>query len=107
MKLVRCPEQDRWRAALSARFDGEENAIDDRKLDAHLGACASCRAWADRLNHVADRVTDGADALVGPDLSLRLIGVTEAHICGCHVGGACECTDCQCTDCTCGRTVGL
>ena len=41
------------------------------------------------------------DSLRPPDLTTMLIGATEAHICGCHTGGACACTDCQCPTCTC------
>ena len=41
------------------------------------------------------------DSLRPPDLTRMLIGVTEAHICGCHTGGECLCTDCQCPTCTC------
>ncbi|HHV22232.1 MAG TPA: hypothetical protein GXZ30_11985 [Propionibacterium sp.] len=101
MMLVRCPDPELWRGALSARLDGEERSIGDAELDAHLAQCRECADWVAGLGRVTDLLS--AD-LVGPDLSLTLIGVTEAHICGCHVGGPCECTDCQCTDCTCGRT---
>lgn len=41
------------RAALSARLDGEASGVDDDVVDAHLSACADCRAWFDqavRLN---------------------------------------------------------
>ncbi|WP_432559457.1 zf-HC2 domain-containing protein [Granulicoccus sp. GXG6511] len=102
MRIVHCPDRELWRSALSARLDGEERAIGDAELDAHLRRCAECAEWYAGLGRVTDHLL-GAD-LVGPDLSLKLIGATEAHICGCHVGEACECTDCQCTDCTCGRT---
>ncbi|WP_448852081.1 zf-HC2 domain-containing protein [Corynebacterium sp. 335C] len=36
------------RAALSARLDGEPSGVDDDVVDAHLDACADCRAWFDR-----------------------------------------------------------
>lgn len=104
MAVVRCPDPARWRGALSARLDGEDPTIGPAELDAHLGWCEECGEWYAGLARVTDHLRGGG--LVSPDLSLRLIGVTEAHICGCHRGEACECTDCQCPDCTCRRTAG-
>ncbi|MDO5498579.1 MAG: zf-HC2 domain-containing protein [Propionibacteriaceae bacterium] len=100
----RCPDPELWRAALSARLDGEDPAIPDAELDRHVRDCAECAQWYAGLRRMTDHLHRGD--LVGPDLSLRLIGVTEAHICGCHRGEPCECTDCQCEDCTCGRSAG-
>jgi predicted anti-sigma-YlaC factor YlaD len=34
------------REALSARLDGENPGLPDDDIDAHLGGCESCRAWA-------------------------------------------------------------
>jgi predicted anti-sigma-YlaC factor YlaD len=34
------------REALSARLDGEDPGLPDDDIDAHLGGCESCRAWA-------------------------------------------------------------
>ena len=100
MTVVRCPDPDRWRSALSARLDGEDPGIGDVLLDRHLRRCGECGRWYASLTRVTGHLhhTD----LLGPDLSVKLIGVTEAHICACHHGGPCECTNCQCTDCTCG-----
>ena len=39
---------DEVRAALSARLDGEPSGVDDDVVDAHVDACADCRAWFDR-----------------------------------------------------------
>jgi predicted anti-sigma-YlaC factor YlaD len=33
------------REALSARIDGEQAAIGDREIEAHLTGCSACRAW--------------------------------------------------------------
>lgn len=99
MTAVHCPDPTRWRDALSARLDGEDTAVAEADLDAHLGSCAGCAEWYAGLGRVSDHLAGAG--LVGPDLSLKLIGVTEAHICGCRVGESCECTDCQCNDCTC------
>jgi predicted anti-sigma-YlaC factor YlaD len=35
----------RYREALSARIDGEDEAIDPALVDAHLASCAACRDW--------------------------------------------------------------
>lgn len=34
------------REALSARLDGEDRGLPDDDIDAHLGGCERCRAWA-------------------------------------------------------------
>lgn len=99
MTGVHCPDPTRWRDALSARLDGEKTAVSAADLDAHLRSCAECADWYAGLRQVSDHLVGGG--LVGPDLSLKLIGATEAHICGCHAGESCECTHCQCNDCTC------
>jgi protein SCO1/2 len=60
--------------AISARVDGEDPAMADDLIDAHLEECASCRAFRDaatagraRLaSHLSDRV---------PDLSGRILAV--------------------------------
>ncbi len=101
MSEVRCPDPELWRPALSARLDGEDPGIPSDELTHHLAVCLDCADWYARLAGLSDRLT-GADS-GAPDLTRRLIGLTEAHICGCHRGEACECTDCQCADCTCGH----
>lgn len=37
------------RAAISARYDGEDIGVDSRKLDTHLAGCAECRAEAEAI----------------------------------------------------------
>ncbi|MGI5236789.1 zf-HC2 domain-containing protein [Dactylosporangium sp. CA-139066] len=38
-------ECERYREALSARIDGEDEPIEPGLVDAHLAGCAACRAW--------------------------------------------------------------
>jgi hypothetical protein len=40
---------DRAREGASARLDGELGQLDVARLEAHLAACADCRAFADRI----------------------------------------------------------
>lgn len=37
---------ERWQEAISARADGEDTGVDVRLLDAHVGRCAACAAFA-------------------------------------------------------------
>lgn len=96
-----CRQPRRWRAALSALLDGEEPAPGRDAVERHLRSCPECAVWYAEARAVSGRLRAAPDA--APDLARRVIGVVEAHICGCHTGGPCECTDCQCPDCTCGR----
>ena len=98
---ARCLEAERWRDALSARLDGEASPLSDAELDRHLLRCPACAEWYAESQRVSAHLHCASPA--GPDLSRQLIGATEAHICGCHHGEPCECTDCQCVDCTCGN----
>ena len=50
---------DRFREAVSARIDGEDPGLPDSALDAHLGACADCRAWQQRAHAVTRRARLG------------------------------------------------
>ncbi|UKN43091.1 membrane protein [Mycobacterium lepromatosis] len=43
------------REALSARLDGEREAVPSVRVDEHLGECSACRAWFDQ---VADQAHD-------------------------------------------------
>ncbi|RFD24630.1 hypothetical protein MUBE_13230 [Mycobacterium uberis] len=43
------------REALSARLDGEREAVPSARVDEHLGECSACRAWFDQ---VADQARD-------------------------------------------------
>jgi len=98
-----CRQPRRWRAALSARLDGEPPAVDPASVDAHLRRCPDCAAWYARARTMSRDLRLASLDSLAPDLAPRVIGVVEAHLCGCHTGGPCECTDCQCPDCTCGR----
>ena len=101
-----CWQPERWRAALSALLDGEDPPMPRAEVEAHLAACSECSAWYARASAVGRHVHVHAHGASSPDLSLRIIGMAEAHICGCHQGLACECTDCQCPECTCRDAVG-
>lgn len=90
---------EQWRAALSAMLDGEDPPIPRVDVEAHLDECADCSAWY----RTAQEQVSGLRQMPAPprDLTQMLIGVTEAHICSCHTGGECECTNCACPTCTC------
>ncbi|GAB2470079.1 hypothetical protein GCM10027030_00980 [Luteococcus sediminum] len=92
-----CREPQRWRESLSAMLDGEDPAIARVEVDSHLLACTSCSAWYETAR--AHRQVLAGEPV--RDISALLIGVAEAHICPCHTGGECLCTDCICEDCTC------
>jgi len=66
---MRC---DRFREAISARIDGEDPGLPDGVLDAHLGACAGCRAWRQQA-HVITRRTRLGGSFLGHDLSSRVL----------------------------------
>ncbi|HUN37390.1 MAG TPA: zf-HC2 domain-containing protein [Trebonia sp.] len=57
---MRC---DRFRAAISARIDGEDPGLLGGALDAHLRACAGCRAWQERAHVVTRRARLGGTFL--------------------------------------------
>ena len=59
---------DRFREALSARIDGEDTGLPDGALEAHLEACAGCRAWQQRAHAVTRRARLGGSFL-GHDLT--------------------------------------
>ena len=54
---------ERFRAAISARIDGEDPGLPDGVLDAHLGVCADCRAWQQRAHAVTRRARLGGSFL--------------------------------------------
>ncbi len=101
MDVPECAQAERWRPSLSALVDGELPSLPQADVDAHVAGCPACEGWLAEASALAHRVRVARTS--GPDLTAYLIGVTEAHICACHVGGPCECTDCQCPTCTCGR----
>ncbi|MBK1787644.1 zf-HC2 domain-containing protein [Prauserella cavernicola] len=63
-----------YREALSARLDNEDENLDPRMVDQHLGSCASCRLWWEQAAplHRAFRV---AEAPQVPDLTSRIVAV--------------------------------
>ncbi len=67
------------RHAISARLDGEDPGLDDATVDAHLAACADCRAFAYQSETLHRRVRL-APAPTVPDLTpgiLTAIGAEE------------------------------
>jgi predicted anti-sigma-YlaC factor YlaD len=66
---MRC---DRFRTAISARIDGEDEGPPDGALDAHLRACADCRAWQQRAHEVTRRIRLGG-AFPGHDLTAQVL----------------------------------
>ena len=66
---------ERWREAISARADGEEVAVDERMLDAHLRRCPGCRSFA----ATAPMAVVGAATAAPPDeLPRRIARLTAA-----------------------------
>lgn len=47
---------EKWREALSARLDGEDNPAQRDRVDTHLAACAACRTWYQQAELVTRRV---------------------------------------------------
>ncbi|MEU6236422.1 zf-HC2 domain-containing protein [Kitasatospora sp. NPDC047058] len=46
---MRCAE---FRAALSARLDGEPTGVPGRRLDKHVARCTVCREWLERAERL-------------------------------------------------------
>jgi predicted anti-sigma-YlaC factor YlaD len=63
---------ERWQEALSALADGEDPAIDQRLMDAHLTHCPSCRAFCDGVDQLL-RPSRLHAAETMPDLSGRIV----------------------------------
>ena len=68
------------RIAISARLDGEASAAARKDLDAHLGACAGCRAYAAEVAAVHRSVRLRAAEPV-PDLTAGILSAigNDAH----------------------------
>jgi predicted anti-sigma-YlaC factor YlaD len=66
---MRC---DRFREAISAGIDGEDPGLPTAALDAHLRACADCRAWQERAHAVTRRARLGGPFL-DHDLTSRVL----------------------------------
>lgn len=60
------------REALSARLDGEDPGLDERRLDQHVAGCASCSAWAEDLG-LLHRLVRVQPAEPVPDLSAAIM----------------------------------
>ena len=68
---------DRFREAVSARIDGEDPGLPDAVLDAHLEACAGCRAWQQRAHAVTRRARLGGPFL-DHDLASQVLAAVPA-----------------------------
>ncbi|HTR93097.1 MAG TPA: zf-HC2 domain-containing protein [Trebonia sp.] len=71
---------DRFREAISARIDGEDPGLPDGALDAHLEACADCRAWQQQAHAVTRRARLGGSFLDHDLTSLVLAAAPAAAI---------------------------
>jgi predicted anti-sigma-YlaC factor YlaD len=69
---------DRFREAVSARIDGEDPGLPHGALDAHLTACAGCRAWQQRAHAVTRRARLGGSFLDHDLTSLVLAAAPAA-----------------------------
>lgn len=65
-------ECDRAREAISALIDGEDPAVADDALQAHLAGCPGCRAWQQRAHAVTRRARVGGSFLEH-DLTSRVL----------------------------------
>ena len=68
---------DRFREAISARIDGEDPGPPDGALDAHLGACADCRAWQQQAHAVTRRARLGG-VFLDHDLTSQVLAAAPA-----------------------------
>jgi predicted anti-sigma-YlaC factor YlaD len=68
---------DRFREAISARIDGEDADLPDGSLDAHLAACADCRAWQQRAHAVTRRARLGG-LFLDHDLTAQVLAAVPA-----------------------------
>jgi predicted anti-sigma-YlaC factor YlaD len=66
---MQCPL---FRAAVSARLDGESLGMSERALDSHLATCSECAAWADAASQVTRRARL-APAPAVPDLTIAVL----------------------------------
>jgi predicted anti-sigma-YlaC factor YlaD len=59
---------ERYREALSARLDGEDEPVGGAELDAHLAGCPACRQWLEDAATV-NRLARTAPAVAGVDVT--------------------------------------
>jgi predicted anti-sigma-YlaC factor YlaD len=67
----------RAREAISALIDGEDPAVPDDALQAHLSACQECRAWQQRARDVTRRARLGGSFL-DHDLSSAVLAAVPS-----------------------------
>ncbi|WP_405179252.1 zf-HC2 domain-containing protein [Nocardia sp. NBC_01377] len=65
------------REALSARLDGEAQAVPSARVDEHLTTCAGCRSWYDAAEQVT-RQARLAPAPPVPDLTEQILAAAPA-----------------------------
>lgn len=71
---------ERWQEAVSARLDGEEPAVSDAALDAHLTGCAPCREFAVAAGALDLRMAASApSAAEAPDRSSEILAAVRAE----------------------------
>ncbi|SDO60306.1 zf-HC2 domain-containing protein [Geodermatophilus sp. DSM 45219] len=70
-----------YREAVSARLDGESPGLPPDDLDAHLGACPGCAAWA-RQAELVTRRARLASAPAVPDLTATVLAALPRELPG-------------------------
>lgn len=78
---------DQFREAVSARLDGEDPGLPTAMLDAHLGGCAACAAWATAAAEVtrstrigpADEMVDRTGAILAAAADRGLLGADASQ----------------------------
>jgi predicted anti-sigma-YlaC factor YlaD len=68
-----------YRAAISARLDGEDIGLPAEVLDAHLAGCSDCRAWSAAADALAGAVARAPrpDVSLDPALLAALVSPAE------------------------------
>jgi hypothetical protein len=69
---IRSATCERTRSYVSLRLDGELAELERRMLDAHLGGCAGCRAFAGEVEAITRAVRAAPLAHVGRPVAARL-----------------------------------
>jgi predicted anti-sigma-YlaC factor YlaD len=71
---------DRYREALSARLDGEDDPTERTAVDRHLAGCPDCRAWLDAAAEVTRLARTSAVAAVAPRVVAAAPGLTRVRV---------------------------
>lgn len=71
---------DRYREALSARLDGEDDPTERTAVDRHLAGCPDCRAWLDAAAEVTRLARTSALAAPAPRVVATAPGRTRARV---------------------------